>query len=339
MVEHAQALQLELRVLTGLHQGAALLLIDDEVVLGSAPQCDVVLLDEGIAPRHLHILLREGGWAWKTHGEGGQLGDVYAPDASPDGTPALLNRGSRLRVANVWLMLAGVADPWPMAAELQAWQRLTQEAAALQDEQARRAGAASRREKRTVVLVGVCLALAGALLAAFALLLPQAQTEPAADGTPQSPAAGTARADRAAPARAAVAPPAPPALAPAQLRSAAFALLADYHLEQAVQVSADTGQLRLHATLGPRARESFEQSLLALQRRFGATTRIEATITSAEATLPFRIRQVLMGSDSRVVLSDGRAMYEGDQLSGYRLVSIREGVIVFSGPRKVEVPW
>lgn len=335
MDHDAQATQLELRVLTGLHQGAALLLIDEEIVLGSAPACDVVLLDDGIAPRHLQIVLRDAGWAWAS-GEDGDAAGVFSPDPPRAGEAASLGRGSRLCIANVWLMLAGVADPWPTPAELRAWQRLPHEAAA---QHTAEPAAAARRGTRAWVLTCLCLGLAGALLLALALWLPQGNSEQDGHdgrGGKAAPApAGQPPAPRAAPPTLAM----PVPLAPAQLQSVASALLAEHKLEQMVQVQAAPGQLRLHATLGPRGRANFEQSLLALQRRLGATTRIEATVTSAEATLPFRIQQVLMGGDSHVVLADGRAMYEGDQFGGFRLMSIREGVIVFAGPRKVEVSW
>jgi type III secretion protein D len=95
----------------------------------------------------------------------------------------------------------------------------------------------------------------------------------------------------------------------------------------------------MEGELTSQERARFEQALLVMQRRFGANTLIEAKLTPLNSALPFRIHQILMGPDSQIVLSDGRRMYVGDQMSGFRLLSVRAGKLLFSGQRKVEVSW
>jgi type III secretion system YscD/HrpQ family protein len=51
---------IELRVLHGPQAGAALLLNDEEIVIGSDSQCDVILQSPGIAPRHARLSLGDG---------------------------------------------------------------------------------------------------------------------------------------------------------------------------------------------------------------------------------------------------------------------------------------
>ncbi len=51
----------ELRVLTGTHAGARALVAQSEQVLGSDPECDLVLSDEGVLARHARLELREDG--------------------------------------------------------------------------------------------------------------------------------------------------------------------------------------------------------------------------------------------------------------------------------------
>ena len=54
---------LELRVLTGTHAGARVLLPDAPQVLGSADDCDLILCDDGIAPQHARLERLEDGSA------------------------------------------------------------------------------------------------------------------------------------------------------------------------------------------------------------------------------------------------------------------------------------
>jgi type III secretion protein D len=54
---------LELRVLNGLHRGAALPVIEGRTSIGAGDDCDVVLLDLGIAAREC-VLLRHGDLIW-----------------------------------------------------------------------------------------------------------------------------------------------------------------------------------------------------------------------------------------------------------------------------------
>jgi type III secretion system YscD/HrpQ family protein len=51
---------IELRVLHGPQAGAALLLNDEEIVIGSDSQCDVILQSPGIAPRHARLSVGDG---------------------------------------------------------------------------------------------------------------------------------------------------------------------------------------------------------------------------------------------------------------------------------------
>jgi hypothetical protein len=51
----------ELRVLSGLHKGAAIILTDDLLTIGSDHNCTVVLTDEGVQPIHISLRRKNGG--------------------------------------------------------------------------------------------------------------------------------------------------------------------------------------------------------------------------------------------------------------------------------------
>ena len=83
----------ELRVLSGLHQGAALTLANDTVTLGSDTNSTVVLLDEGVRPVHLTLRWEDGiGWT--------QAEEPGLAIAKP------------LRVGPVWLSIVTQHTPW-----------------------------------------------------------------------------------------------------------------------------------------------------------------------------------------------------------------------------------
>ncbi|SEK51548.1 hypothetical protein SAMN05216359_10248 [Roseateles sp. YR242] len=56
-------------------------------------------------------------------------------------------------------------------------------------------------------------------------------------------------------------------------------------------------------------------------------------------TLPFEVREVVMGPRSRVVLGTGRVLVPGDAEGDWRLMEIKAGTLVFEGPERVLLPW
>ncbi|CAM3833382.1 type III secretion system inner membrane ring subunit SctD [Bordetella tumulicola] len=89
---------LELRVLIGLHR-AARCAVHDGATIGSDPECDIVLTDEGIAPRAGRIRLKEQGWLLDTD------------DATPDGMATIpWNHGTS--IGKAWIAIAPCDAPW-----------------------------------------------------------------------------------------------------------------------------------------------------------------------------------------------------------------------------------
>jgi hypothetical protein len=58
-----------------------------------------------------------------------------------------------------------------------------------------------------------------------------------------------------------------------------------------------------------------------------------------DITLPFEVREVILGARSKVVLSNGRMLLPGDAVGAWRLIEIKPGVLVFDGPERVLLPW
>ncbi|MDN4591963.1 hypothetical protein DBA29_26110 [Xenophilus aerolatus] len=335
---------LELRVLTGLHRGAALFLVDDEFFLGSDPACAVVLLDAGIAERHLRI--SRHGEAWVVEPCNGA--STFCPGVATAGGALPIDSTRRVRVGDVWIGFARLEDPWPDAAELALLQQSAEQVNTVAGNPASGDHAPRQSRRRRINKWIAVLGTAAVLFFATWLLgrgkhFSTAPTSPgqAAGAAPAAPApnAFASHSETATHSNMTTAAPPGAQAGPEQMRVAVAGVLGQYGLDHAVKIDAEPGRLNLHAVLSPRDVPRFEKSLLLIQRRFGENTRIDATVAPVESALPFRVRQILLGGDSRIILSDGRSMYEGDQLDGVKLVSIRAGTLVFTGRSKIEVPW
>lgn len=58
-----------------------------------------------------------------------------------------------------------------------------------------------------------------------------------------------------------------------------------------------------------------------------------------DITLPFEVREVVLGARSRVVLTNGQVLLPGDAVGRWRLMEIKAGTLVFDGPQRVLLPW
>ena len=98
----------ELRVLDGLHQGAALPLFGEQWSIGAHAEADLVLSDPGIAEQH--ALLRLVGSTWSVQAQAGLLqgekGQVVAQI-----TP--LELGEQFGMGAIRLYVALADQPWP----------------------------------------------------------------------------------------------------------------------------------------------------------------------------------------------------------------------------------
>ena len=93
--------ELELRILTGVHAGARAR-ADQEFLIGAGPDCDIVLTDAGIAPRHARVQLSGKHWTVLTLGE-----DGAALTTGED-----LPSGARIALGQVLISIDAANAPW-----------------------------------------------------------------------------------------------------------------------------------------------------------------------------------------------------------------------------------
>lgn len=95
----------------------------------------------------------------------------------------------------------------------------------------------------------------------------------------------------------------------------------------------------MQASLDDEEAGRFERILTAFIRTHNITFPVHAKVGSAEAMLPFRIREVVSGSNASVVTEDGNRLYIGDEYHGVRLAAIDGHQLRFEGERKIKVKW
>jgi len=314
---------LELRVLTGLHAGAALPMIDEPIVLGSDSACDVILLDTGIQPVHLRMICTEDGYL--LHPEDGALISDLHGEPVADGARAEL--GIPMQVGQVWITLSDPDSPWQEAPAPGTIHPSTPDTAPNHPVPK---DSARTRPRLASLWVGLVCAAALATWGAWRVwgLHPEDTPPPRPVETPAaiSPT-----------------PPPPPAqtqhLEPAFVERETGRMLRDRELQEVVRLDATPGRLYMEADLDKAETVRFENALLALNRQFGAKVRIDAKVTPLTHSVPFVVREVVWGTAAHVTLSDGRRIYEGGSADGFRLAAIRPGKLIFVGRRRVELPW
>ncbi|HEX7986437.1 MAG TPA: hypothetical protein VF616_23160 [Duganella sp.] len=95
----------------------------------------------------------------------------------------------------------------------------------------------------------------------------------------------------------------------------------------------------MQAALDEDDAERFQRMLNKFVRVHDIHFPVKVKIGNAEAMLPFRIQQVISGSNASIVTDDGRRMYVGDEYRGVALAAVDGGQVRFTGKHNVSVQW
>lgn len=128
-------------------------------------------------------------------------------------------------------------------------------------------------------------------------------------------------------------------LTPEELRKAFRKRLADVDLLKRFDLQLLDQQWDMQAALDDEEAARFERILTSFIKQHKISFPVHAKVGSSEAMLPFKIRQVISGSNASVVTQEGERLYVGDEYRGVRLVAIAGNQLSFAGKRKIEVRW
>ena len=303
---------LELRVLNGLRQGAALPLFGEQWSIGAHPDADLMLNDPGIAEQHARLRVIDSNWSVQAeagllHGDEGQ---VLAQIAS-----LVLN--VPFSVGTIRLCVSMADQPWPESAApacAPAPSPRTTEVSrtplALQ-----LSSISPTQQKR---LISAVLVLA--ILVVVAGIASTGERE----------------------AQASLMPPVvvkQELATPFDVRQQLLKMLSERELSQRVSLQVINGQVALNGDVSLEDVELVSRMLSRFGELFDSAVPVISRVRVRDGTLPFKIVQIVGGPNGHVVLEEGSRLFVGDEVDGLRLVLIDNSKVVFDGAQRFEVRW
>lgn len=328
----------ELRVLTGLHQGAALPLVGEQWGIGADADQDLALHDPGV--EQLHCRLQRQGEDWRLDAADGAVADE---EGHLHGS-TLLTPNTAFVLGSVWLCVSPAEDPWPSLPAVipQAQSEQTAQTEAPASAPLEKVESRSRFFNRTTgVVIGLLLGIAGSAWSlsrsgtpssdAMAISTPAQQlakqdVQPVKRSTTKDKTAGQPTSKR------------------IRLTSVddvkrqlntmlSERLLSDVTLEQTPEGLALSGNLK------PESQLVYQRMLQRFKDRYDTPVALIDNVAAGTSGLPFTIVQIMSGPHAHLVTADGRRLYVGDELAGLRLTRIDDNRIQFDGDRHYEVSW
>lgn len=167
------------------------------------------------------------------------------------------------------------------------------------------------------------------------------------DSKPKTPVAASASASAASQSDTGAAEQRMPAAAKAgqqpmsqqELREAFRKRLKDVDLLRRFELKLKDNNWKMQAALDDEEAARFERILASFIHAHNITFPVNAKIGSAEAMLPFRVREVISGANASVVTDNGNRLYIGDEYQGVKLVAVEGHQLRFEGERKIKVKW
>jgi len=299
----------ELRVLDGLHQGAALPLFGEQWSLGANADADLLLNDPGVAEHHARLQLADG--RWSVQAEAGLLRDRDEQILAQISDLAL---NTPFLIGSVRLCVSPADQPWPQATAT--------EPAPPPDEPSGQAPLAlklslisSSQQKNLLSLVlafAVFIAAVGIIFSGDRQA--QASLMPAAV---QKPELGS----------------------PFEVRQQLLKMLSERELTQHVSLQVINGQIVLNGDVSSEEVEMVARMLSRFAELFDTAVPVMSRVRVTDRAFPFRILQIVGGPNGHVVLEEGGRLFVGDEVDGLRLVLIDNSKVVFDGKQRYEVRW
>ncbi|WP_339419632.1 MULTISPECIES: FHA domain-containing protein [unclassified Pseudomonas] len=297
----------ELRVLDGLHQGAALPLFGEQWSIGAHADADLVLNDPGIAEQHARLRLIDSNWS--VQAEAGLLQDA---DGQMLSQIARLALNVTFLVGSVRLCVTLADEPWPQAPApvATASPRVNEPARAL-----KLSAISHSQQKRlitlvlvvTVIFVVVGMASTGKPEAMASLMPPVVQKQELAS--------------------------------PFEVRQQLLKMLRERELSQRVGLQVINGQVALSGDVSQDEVDLVARMLSRFGAQFDSAVPVISRVRVRDGTLPFKIVQIVGGPNGHVVLEEGSRLFVGDEVDGLRLVLIDNSKVVFDGVQRYEVRW
>ncbi|WP_460131654.1 FHA domain-containing protein [Pseudomonas sp. S1_E04] len=297
----------ELRVLDGLHQGAALPLFGEQWSIGAHADADLILSDLGVVEQHARLRLIDNSWSVQA-----EAGLLYGAEGQVLAQIADLALNGVFSVGGVRLCVTLADQPWP--------QPTTHASVAPQPpgEPARALPLSSISHTQQKRLISLVLVVAVVIAAVGTV----STGEREAQASLMPPVASKSE-----------------LASPFEVRQQLLKMLNERELTQRVSLQVINGQVALSGDVSQDEVELVARMLSRFGEQFDSAVPVISRVRVRDEALPFRIVQIVGGPNGHVALDDGSRLFVGDEVEGLRLVLIDNSKVVFDGAQRYEVRW
>lgn len=321
---------LELRILTGLQRGAAMAIEEAQTLtVGSADNCDVLILDHGIAEQHLTLEYQDEALILNP------LDEVRGDDGDYIDEPIIVERLHLFYLKGIWVGIADSEDDWSIFDSLIP-EKLPEPNLELVAE-----GEEYHIEPIKMSWKSKLFAIAGLLMlaswATASVFIPK-DSALKSDGVKKQ-ASGAVKNQKV-----------DESLNPIkkvtvakkyysreELAEILNSKLMELQLRSLVDLKYDVEGWTLEASIDDEDRLRLERSLEWFNAEYKPRFPITVKILSLQNFLPFKVTQIVSGKMAGVITEDGQRFFIGDTVDGYRLVSIQGNKASFDGKRKIDI--
>jgi len=297
----------ELRVLDGLHQGAALPLFGEQWSIGAHADADLVLSDPGIAEHHAHLHLIDA--CWSVQAKAGLLSDSNGQVLAQIGHLPL---NALVSVGGVCLCVSLAEQPWPQPSV----PRAVPPASSIEPPRPLMLSSISSvQQKRLLSLVLVC-----AVVIMVVGMVSSGERTAQASLMPSTPSKTELA-------------------SPFEVRQILLKMLNERELGQHISLQVINGQIALDGLVTQDDVELVARMLIRFGEQFETAVPVMSRVRVRDSTIPFKILQIVSGPNGHVVLETGDRLFVGDEIDGLRLVLIDNSKVVFDGEQRYEVRW
>ena len=301
----------ELRVLDGLHQGAALPLFGDEWSIGAHADADLVLNDSGIAEQHARLRFIDSNWSVQA-----EAGLLRSADGQVLAQIARLEVSVPFLVGTVRLCVALADHPWPQAPAPAPAAVPTSSRPSVDPVRTLTLSSISHSQQKrllslvlvvTIIIMAVGLASTGEREAQASLMPPEVKKNELGS--------------------------------PFEVRQQLLKMLNERELDHRVSLQVINGQVALNGDVSQEDVDLVARMLSRFGEQFDSDVPVISRVRVRDSAPPFRIVQIVGGPNGHVVLEDGGRLFVGDELDGLRLVLIDNSKVIFDGAQRYEVRW
>ena len=321
---------LELRILTGLQRGAAMAIEDTQVLtVGSGDNCDVLILDHGIAEQHLTLEYQEEALVLTP------LDEIRGDDGNYIDEPIIVERLHLFYLKGIWVGIADTEDDWSIFDELIP-EKIPEPNLELVAE-----GEEYHIEPIKMSWKSKLFAIAGLLMlaswATASVFIPKDSA--LKSSLSKKPASGAVKEEKVDESLNPIkkVSVAKKYYAREELAEILNSKLMELQLRPLVDLKYDIEGWTIEASLDDEDRLRLERALEWFNAEYKPRFPITVKILNLEKFLPFKITQIVSGKMAGVITEDGQRFFVGDTVEGYRLVSVQGNKATFDGKRKIDI--